>query len=136
MSGFVLDASVAASWLLDDEASDYASTALDRLAETGAVVPQLWHSEIRNCLLVAERRKRIDEADSQARLSALVELPIQTDMDPDFEAALALARKHTLSMYDAVYLELASRLRVPLASLDKQLISAATSATGENLPLL
>ncbi len=40
-------------------------------------------------------------------------------------ALLYLARIHTLTVYDASYLELALRLRLPLATLNRQFISAA-----------
>ena len=132
----MLDASVAAVWLFDDESNDYAELALRRLEQEGAVVPQLWHSEIRNCLLVAERRNRIDESDAVARLEALIELPIETDPNPDLDAAYTLARKYDLSFYDALYVELASRLHIPLATLDRRLSAAASSTAGENLPPL
>jgi len=136
VSSFVLDASVAAVWLFDDEGNSYAAQALMQLEQGSAIVPQLWHFEIRNCLLVAERKKRITQNDSLARLDALNDLPIQTDMEPDFDIAFGFARKYALSFYDALYLELASRLQIPLASLDKQLIGAASSSAGEDLPLL
>jgi predicted nucleic acid-binding protein len=41
---------------------------------------------------------------------------------------LALARQHALSAYDAAYLELALRLSLPLATLDRRLQAAATAA--------
>ena len=43
-------------------------------------------------------------------------------------AALALAREHGLSAYDAVYLELAIRAGAPLATLDNILRAAARKA--------
>lgn len=125
MSGFVLDASITLAWLLDDETNARAETALEALGQHGAVVPALWHLEVRNSLLVAERRKRITPAEVDERLNALSELPIALNDTPDHASATALARKHKLSYYDAIYLELATRLSMPLASLDKRLIKAA-----------
>ena len=61
MSRLVLDASIVSDWLLDDEFDPRASTALTRLRQDGAVVPQLWHYEVRNALLSAERRGRISK---------------------------------------------------------------------------
>lgn len=134
MSGFVLDASITLVWLFDDESHERAEIALMALGRGSAIVPQLWHYEIRNALVVAERRERINRKDAEDRLGAVLDLPIQVDDVPDYEAAYGMARKYQLSFYDALYLELASRRTLPLASLDKQLIGAATS--GENLPLL
>ena len=48
-------------------------------------------------------------------------------------AYLELARRHRLTFYDAVYLELAGRKRVPLATLDVDLIAAARA---ERIPLV
>ena len=133
MSGLVVDASVALVWLFDDEDQPGAERALDRLEEDGAVVPQLWHLEIRNSLLTAERRGRISLDEIDERLDALSDLPIQIDEDPDLRSAFDLGRRHGLSFYDALYLELAKRQRAELATLDRALSRAAAS---EGVPLL
>ena len=133
MSGLVVDASVALVWLFDDEDQPGAERTLDRLEEDGAVVPQLWHLEIRNSLLTAERRGRISLDEIDERLDALSGLPIQIDEDPDLRSAFDLARRHGLSFYDALYLELAKRQRAELATLDRALGRAAAS---EGVPLL
>ena len=125
MSLLVVDASVTVAWLLDDEDEPRANEALERLKEDGAIVPQLWHLEVRNSLLAAERRGRLSRAEVDSRLNALQGLPIQTDEDPDFREALGLARRHGLSVYDGLYLELAMRQRADLATLDWALGRAA-----------
>jgi len=122
---FVLDASIAACWALEDERHEMAEAALSRLGGDEAVVPALWWFEVRNILVVNERRKRIDEARSSAFLRFLNALPIRLDRDPDETRVLHLARKHRLSVYDASYLELALRDSLPLATLDADLSSAA-----------
>lgn len=124
---FVLDASVAACWLLDDEDDADASAALERLANEDALVPQLWHVEMRNCLLVAHRRQRLSDDDLSERLRALAGLPVRTDADVDLDSSFVLARKHGLSLYDALYLNLAQRRGIPLATLDKALRRSAAS---------
>ena len=133
MSVFVLDASVAAAWLLDESTSSGTDLALVRLEDEEAVVPQLWHLELRNCLLVASRRARLTSDTSMERLNALRDLPIRTDSEPQLNVAWALAERHRLSFYDAVYLELAKRHTAPLATLDKAL---ARAAAAENLSLV
>lgn len=127
MSAFVLDASVTAVWLLDDETEPRADVALAHLEDDGAIVPQLWHLEIRNLLLVAERRGRIAGGTVAERLDTLKDLPIRTDVYPDLETMLLLARAHGLSVYDAVYLELASRRQAALATSDSALERAAVA---------
>jgi predicted nucleic acid-binding protein len=92
-----------------------------------AVVPCLWWFELRNILVVNERRRRIAESDSAAFLLNISRLRIRIDRAPDEGAVLRLARSQRLSVYDAAYLELAQRERVPLATLDEDLKRAATS---------
>jgi len=59
MTAPVVDASVALSWVLEDENRLRTDTTLEQLADEGALVPQLWHLETRNALLMAERRGRL-----------------------------------------------------------------------------
>ena len=125
MTALVLDASVATAWLLEDEDEPDAIALLDLLREREALVPQLWHVEIRNALLSAERRGRITPSQTAERLGYLKTLLIHTDQEPDFDAAIALARNHNLTFYDATYLELALRLDLPLATLDNALTRSA-----------
>ncbi len=122
---FVVDASVTAAWCFADESSGAADAALDRLTDNEAVVPALWWFEIRNILVVNERRGRIDQPDTVSFLAHLARLPVHIDREPDGEVVLAMARKHRLTAYDAAYLELARRLGGPLGTLDKALAAAA-----------
>ena len=125
---FVLDASVTMAWILDDENPPEADAALARLPNSGAIVPYFWHIEIRNGLLLAERRNRIAHAVAMQWLDKLAAQPIETDTDTDLNAAYSLAQAHQLTFYDAVYLELALRRNAMLATLDRALGRAAGSA--------
>jgi predicted nucleic acid-binding protein len=125
MSPVVVDASIAATWLLDDESDPRAEAALGLLEQAPGVVPQLWHFEMRNILLVAWRRGRISAQDLAERVAALAELPLGIDTTPDLAAALDLAARHGLSFHDGLYLEAARRLGATLASLDQALLRAA-----------
>lgn len=125
MSGLVVDASVVMAWLFDDEEEQRADSALERLTEDGALVPSLWQLEVRNSLLVAERRGRLSAGGVNERLVALKGLPIRTDDEPDLQSTFDLARAHELSFYDALYLELAKRENAELATLDGALGQAA-----------
>lgn len=125
----VIDASGTMGWCFEDEATDQTDAVLDSLEHDEAVVPTLWHLEVVNVLLVAERRGRISEAQATRFLNLLGRLPIRTDMMPiDTTAVLAAGRRHDLSAYDAAYLVLAERLAAPLATLDDKLISASKNA--------
>ena len=128
MSAFVLDASVAVNWLLDDELDPKTAIVMVRIARDRALVPQLWHLEVRNALLMAERRGRITANGLEERRYALGRLLVSTDTPPDLEAAFALARTHGLTFYDALYLELAQRRQAALATLDTALGRAAVAA--------
>jgi predicted nucleic acid-binding protein len=130
---FVLDASVAACWAFDDEDHPAAVLALERIRADEARVPALWWFEVRNTLIVNERRGRLTEADTAAFLRGLSRLGILVDRAPEEADVLALSRRRRLTVYDASYLELARREGVPLATLDSDLIRAARA---ENLPLL
>ena len=115
------------AWLFDDEDESPSLRALVRLEGDGGVVPQLWHLETRNALLAAERRGRLSSRQVAQGLHALKRLPVRTDNDPDLQSAFDLARKHGLSMYDTMYLELAKREGAELATLDKVLGRAAVA---------
>jgi predicted nucleic acid-binding protein len=122
---FVLDASVVASWCFPDESHPNAQAAFQRIADESAFVPGLLWFELRNVLLMGERRSRLSEAQTARFLKYLKELPIEVDRDPDETVVLSLARRHRLSVYDTAYLELAQRHALPLATLDRALITAA-----------
>ncbi len=130
---FVLDASIAGCWAFGDESHAAAELALERIRTEEARVPSLWWFEVRNILIVNERRGRISEADTSLFLRELSRLWITIDGSFAEAPVMALARKHGLSVYDASYLELAQRASFPLASLDKSLIRAAHA---ENIKLL
>lgn len=124
---FVVDASVAASWLLPDEGHAGAAAAFARLQTDHAVVPNLWWFEVRNLFIANERRGRLDTEKTGKALALLMGLPIQRDNEPEEGVVLRLARQHRLTVYDAAYLELALREDVPLATLDSDLVRAATA---------
>jgi predicted nucleic acid-binding protein len=125
---FVLDASIAAAWAFLDETSALADRASNRLRADVGLVPPLWWYEIRNLLIVNERRKRITADGSAAFLEIVAVYPIQVDPVLDERTNLQLARQYGLTFYDAAYLTLALRNQVPIATLDKNLETAAISA--------
>lgn len=122
---FVLDASVVACWAFDDEDHPVAALALERIRTDEARVPALWWFEVRNILMVNERRKRLTENDTATFLRELARMGVTVDRSPEEADVLALARRHRLTVYDAAYLELARREGVPLATLDADLTRSA-----------
>ena len=125
---FVLDASIAACWAFEDENHPAAALALERIRTDEVLVPGIWWFEVRNTLVVNERRGRLSEADTAIFLRGLSRLGVTIDRAPEESAVLALARTHRLSVSDASYLELAQRERLPLATLDHDLRKAARTA--------
>jgi predicted nucleic acid-binding protein len=133
----VIDCSVCVAWLHEDETTPEIAALFNRVVESGATVPQHWFLEIANSLTVSVRRKRITADQRAAYLDSLFELDITTDgqtIDHAWLATVQLADIYGLTVYDAAYLELAQRRRVPLATLDKPLADAARKAGVEVLP--
>lgn len=127
---FVVDASMAAAWFFEDQPEPLADRILGRLRDgtTTAVAPAIWPTEVVNALLVAERRGRTTEAKTDRYVTDLADLPVAVEtVDAGLVGGrvLTLARRHALTVYDATYLDLAFRLRVPLATLDSRLRKAA-----------
>ena len=122
MSRLVIDASMALSWLLPDETTDSSVEVQAELPKAESVwVAAHWHLEVANSLCMAERRKRLDAAGIAQAVSLFTQLPVSVDPETGNRASaetLSLARQHTLSAYDAAYLELALRRGAALATLD------------------
>ena len=129
MTRFVLDCSVTMAWCFEDEADRYSDGVLAALSRNAVIVPGLWPLEVANVLLVSERRGRLGSEDARRFLKHLAGLPITVDATvPDASEILALGRTHNLSAYDAAYLHLAIRERLPLATRDRTLRAAARAA--------
>jgi predicted nucleic acid-binding protein len=126
--GFVVDRSIDLAWCFFDERDEYSQLVRDGLAIEPAIVPELWHLEVANALVMGERRKRSTQAETVDWMSFLSDLPIAVDEETKthaFADITHLARLHTLSVYDAAYLELAMRRSLPLATLVEDLRLAA-----------
>ena len=133
MPALVLDASVAISWCFPGDPTEdtpYSRKILSSLATLDAVVPEVWAFEIANTLFVScAKRKRIDEAQIAEYLDLLKSLPIRVEPAGLWQnvGLESLAREWDLSAYDAAYLALARRQRLPLATADERLRKAALS---------
>jgi predicted nucleic acid-binding protein len=122
---FVLDASTAISWYFPDEEHSDALTAWKRLRQDDALVPAHWWFEVRNIMLIGERRKRSLESQTFDFVARLARTRILEAPRPDGPDIFVLARRHRLTFYDAAYLELAQREGIALATLDNKLAAAA-----------
>lgn len=126
----VIDASVAAAWFLTTQATRQADILLSNRQKHTFVAPIYFAVELRNVLLLGERRGTITAAKATENIlmaSALIDIA-QGDMHEEAERAMAVARRTGLKLYDAIYLEKAMREGRALASRDRRLLDAATAA--------
>lgn len=125
----IVDASVVASWLLEDEQSDYALSVKEKIIEGFTMIqPSIWLFEITNILRNAQRRKRVSFAQSKDYLEAISALPIEISNYFNLHNSkdlFELADKHNLTTYDAAYIQLAKSYQVALATMDRELKQAA-----------
>ena len=131
MAALVLDASVALAVALQEGNRHLAAPIMALIVEDSAAVPGIWHLEVGNILLLAERRGTISAANRAAALQDLLRLPVDVDHDTATRAwrdTLTLAERYRLTLYDATYLELSLRRGLPLATFDAALRRAATAA--------
>jgi predicted nucleic acid-binding protein len=127
-AAFVVDCSVAMTWLFKDEATAQTAKLFERLDEETALVPAWWFLELTNVMALAERKGRVTAAETAEFITELSKLDIEIDsQSPEraFDHLLPLCRAHRLTSYDAMYLDLAVRRQLPLASLDERLRKAA-----------
>jgi len=127
---FVVDASITLAWYFVDEKTAFTDAVLKRLPSEGALAPTIWPMEVANILILGERRQRITSAQSIHIVQELTLLPIEVDQAPVslvFSTTLGLAQSLGITVYDASYLELAMRRGVALATIDRQLASAAAT---------
>jgi predicted nucleic acid-binding protein len=126
----VIDNSVALAWALMDERNDLADRLLDRVMHEGGHVPFTFRAEFANGLTVAVRRNRIDRESRDAALGLIEGLMLVHDVDgrDRMRSAVELADSHGLTVYDAIYLDLAQQRRLPLATFDKKLAAASRNA--------
>jgi len=125
---FVVDASLALTMLFGEEATPATRATLRRLDSEAAIVPGLCFIELANAIAIAERKGRIKPADTEIFLARIAGLEIVVDERAPgraFTAVLPLCRTHKLTSYDAVYIELALRRGLPLATLDTAMSGAA-----------
>jgi predicted nucleic acid-binding protein len=131
VSDFVLDASLALQWFLQDEGDrEYALSVLAGMSDNRAIVPMLWFYEVGNGLLMAYRRKRISlgQIDDFLRRLAALGIEVAHQTPSDLLRLPTLGRLHNLTSYDAAYLAIAIGFHSPIATTDSALRKAAAAA--------
>jgi len=126
----VIDASATLAWIFGDERHDRAWPVVESLRDCTAFAPAHYPLEVANGLLTALRSARLTPDQAATAVVALATIPIEIDAETPgriFDGMWALAVRHRLTIYDAAYLELAMRHRLPLATLDEPLALAAVA---------
>jgi predicted nucleic acid-binding protein len=125
----IVDASIAIAWVHPGQATPETDALLTSLEQgTRVFAPALWPLEVANALLTLERRKKLRADERITALAALCAPPMTLDHEMStlaFTELSLLAGELALSVYDAAYLELAIRLKLPLACKDGPLADAA-----------
>jgi predicted nucleic acid-binding protein len=122
---FVIDASIIVGLAFGETPNLQVAATVDALAVSEALTPSLFFFEVRNALVVNERRGRATPEGSADFLRRLARLPIRVAPTPEDDALMTLARARKLTVYGAAYLELARREGLPLATVDRDLERAA-----------
>jgi predicted nucleic acid-binding protein len=134
---FVIDASITLTLVFEDEATAATDELLDHIAFGDAYAPNLWRHECASAMEKAVRRGRIEQVAALSQFNRLMMLPVIVEPGPNWSDALHIlgyALAYGLTVYDATYLHLAIRRRVPLATLDRKLAAAARDAGVVVLP--
>ena len=133
----VADTSLMISWLLNETDVVVAEDVYNLLAEETLLVPAHWPVEIGNALAVNVRRGRIPPEllnAIQERLNKLVVVVEDSVSPADIASLVGFAGDHNLTAYDACYVQLAAETHAPLATLDRQMRSAARRLNINLLP--
>jgi predicted nucleic acid-binding protein len=126
---FVADNSIVVAWFVESQASAATRALLDRAAAEDVHVPSIWRAEFAAALLALSHNRRLPAARVPAILDQIERLDFVHDAGPSSTRVLVdLARRFSLNAYDACYLELALRLKLPLAARDAPLRHAAERA--------
>ena len=124
----VLDCSIVMSWFFEDESDAYAAAIEACIPDLQFWVPGHWSLEIVNTALVGIRRGRTTDQKVFDLRALIATYPVIVDPETTVAAwgeTFRLARLFKLAAYDAAYLELALRLKLPLATIDQPLAKAA-----------
>jgi predicted nucleic acid-binding protein len=128
-ASFVVDASVGFARVHQGQATPETDHLLNEVAGGAmVVVPTLWFLEISNVLLIAQRRQRLTATQRKMALEKLTEMQFTVDEEGArnaFGKISDLADQYGLTTYDAIYLDLALRRSLPIASRDDALRNAA-----------
>lgn len=120
MSGYVVDASVAVKWLVQEPFSEAAARLLND--EITLIAPELLFAEVSNALWAMHRRGDISKTDFTEAVDVLKAAPVAVPASMRQLAAPAgrLAIELDHPVYDCVYLALAMQEQYPVITADRR----------------
>jgi predicted nucleic acid-binding protein len=120
VSAFVLDTSVAVAWYLPEGIAEEARQWRDRMlgGSDRFFVPLLHYWELANVLRTYVRRGELDRSLADAVFALHLEAPLEI-AEPARDQVLARALAIGATAYDAVFVELAFALDVPLLTAER-----------------
>ena len=130
MKSFVLDASVAAKWMLparDERLRAEAFRLLDgyEAADLNFVVPDTFWPECGNIAWKAVRQGRLPRADAESAIQLVLNRNLPTVSSAELlPEAVAIAFNFGRSVYDSLYVSLAAHTRNELITADEKLANA------------
>ena len=131
----VVDASVAAKWLLPEPDSDATARLLEE-RDVAFHVPELFDAELGNALWKRVRRGDLAAKDAAAAVVLIAQIPATRHRHAGLlEGAMTLALELSITVYDALYVALAIALDARLVTADRWLAERASRNVGVDSPL-
>lgn len=118
----VVDANVVAYFLLGTQKFVAEARAFWNQADE-LVAPSIWEAEIANVVWMAARSDVITSEDATAKLALAGRLGVHSISNRTlWHGALTRALKSGVAVYDTLYVELADREGVPMATFDEKIL--------------
>jgi predicted nucleic acid-binding protein len=120
MNVYVVDTSVTLAWYLQEQFSASARAWQDRLlgGKARLLIPALHYWEFANALRTLVTRGEIDESTAQEICDLHLDAPLET-AEPDRRQVLKIAFEFGATVYDAVFIALATAHDVPLVTAER-----------------
>lgn len=113
----VVDANILLAVVLNEPEK---SRIIELTAGARLVAPEVMPYEIGNALSAMMKRSRLTQEQVQKSFGIFEVIPLTLEQ-ANIAQALNLSHRFNIYAYDAYYLELAQRLRIPLLTLDRQM---------------